>query len=441
MISSGLLAVWAGVALAQTVPASDVSITSVGMQTVTSASVGPDNGAENADFDMLLGQRLRWTLAEGGVTTRALADARFTIDPKAGYNNDAQNIEINNVRQLGVELNNQSLTFDIGRHPVFRGGPRLVDGVQILLRPNNGVDVGVWAGLAPSLFDTDFRIRPGAGPIIAWTGSRAQASLVGEVLLFDGVLDRAGLLAMGRISPNRLFEISSRLDLQMISADGGPSLSDAQLYAILAPADGIRLDALYDAFSSYQYISSADRDPEQQRFDIRLQELQGVPVVDLQQDPTINQLFGGSIRLEANPDDTSPRLALLARYRQAPEEENRYLRFSPTMGVVRVGGRLDLLLNANWFKVEETPQLDVGLVTYVDVSDTVAIDTSIRALSVPDDYDGLGWYADFYLDVVSPAADLMLHTGVGLMAEPDIDQADGGYNLFVRLSKYLRPRK
>lgn len=428
-------------AAAQTVPASDVSITSVGMQAVTSASVGPDNGAENADLDMMVGQRLRWTLGEGGLTSRALVDARFTIDPQAGFNNDAQNFEVHNVRQLGVELHNSSVTFDVGRHPVFRGGPRLVDGIQALVRPNETVDVGVWAGLAPSLFDTDFRLRPGAGPILAWTGSRAQASLVGEVLLFDGALDRAGVLAMGRMSTNRLFEVSSRLDLQLASADGGPRLSDAQLYAIFAPAAGVRLDALYNAFSSYQYISSADLDPEQQRFDLRLQEIEGVNIEDVQQDPSVNHLLGASVRLEADPDGASPRFEVMTRYRESPEPEDRYLRLSPTVGVVRVGDRLDLLLNANWFKVEETAQTDVGLMTYLDVTDTVAIDTSLRALSVPDDYDGLGWYADFYLDVVAPEADLLLHTGIGLITEPDLDQADGEYNLFVRLSKYLRPRR
>ncbi len=441
MISSWGLALWGSAALAQTVPASDVSITSVGMQTVTSASVGPDNGAENADFDMLIAQRLRWTLGEsaGGTTTRALADARFTFDPSAGFNGDAQNFEITNLRQLGVEVNGSAFTLDVGRHPVFRGGPRLVDGIQALARPSSTVDVGVWAGLAPSLFDTDFRLRPGAGPVLAFTGSRAQASLVGEVLLFDGALDRAGVLAMGRVSTNRLLEVSGRLDLQLASADGGPRLSDAQIYTILAPSSSVRFDALYNAFSSYQYLSSADLDPEQQRFDLRLQEIQGVNVLDVQPDPTVNHLFGASTRLEANPDGASPRFETLFRYRQTPEEANRYLRLSPTLGAVRLAGRLDLLLNANWLKVEETSQFDAGLVSYVDLTDVIALDTSIRALSVPDDYDGLGWYADLYLNVIAPEADLLLLTGVGLTSEPDLDQGDGEYNFFLRLSKYLRP--
>ena len=456
---------WASWALAQTVPSSDLSITSFGFQGLTASSVGPDNLAPGADVDLLLGQRLRWTLGTGGdgpnpVTTRALADARFTVDPSPGYEGDGQAFETHNVRQLGFEFTNDKVTFDLGRHPVFRGGPRLVDGIQALYRPSPTVDVGVWGGLAPSMFDTDFRLRPGGGPIVAFTGSRAQLSVVGEVTMFDGALDRAGVLAMGRVSANRLIEASGRLDMELASADGGPRLSDLYVATLISPSSGFRFDVMYNAFSSYQYVSSADLDPEQLRFAQRVElvaTIPGVvPVVDeqLAQDPTVNHLVGGSVRLGGSGDGGgAPRFEIMARHRQHPDEANRYTRIQPTVGAVNLGGRVDLLLNANWLSTGVDPdialqplegprasQFDVGLTSVIQATDSLALDASVRALSVPSTYDGLGLYADLYIDVVSPRADLLVLSGVSFLSEPDLDQRDGEYGLFLRIAKYLRPR-
>lgn len=453
------LYLWAPWALAQTVPSSDLSITSLGFQGFTTTSVGPDNGAPAADVDLLLGERLRWTLGSGDganpLTSRLLADARFTVDPSPGFEGDGQALEVHNVRQLGLELTSDDLTFDLGRHPVFRGGPRLVDGIQALYRPSSTVDVGLWAGLAPSVFDTDFRLRPGAGPIVAFTGPQLQLSTVGEVTLFEGALDRAGILTMGRYSLDRLIEVSGRLDLELASLDGGPHLSDFQIASILAPGRALRLDVLYNAFSSYQYLSSADLDPEQQRFDQRLLALGDLLGIDQDiQDPTLNHLFGGSVRLQGIGDGAKPKLELMARQRMHPDPENRYTRLQPTVGLIGVGGRFDLLLNANWLKTGVDPdiavqlledpwatQVDAGVTAVLDATDTLAIDTSIRVISSPATFDGLGLYLDLYVDVVAPSADLLVLSGVSLLTEPDRDQGDGEYGLFLRVAKYLRPAR
>lgn len=442
-MTSLLLALVAPVA-AQTVPASDISITSLGMQGFTTSSVGPDNGAPGADFDFLLGQRLRWTLGDrNGTTTRALADARFTLDPSPGFQGEAQPVEVHIVRQLGVEVNTNTFTLDVGRHPVYRGGPRLVDGVQGLYHVSPTLDVGAWAGFAPSFFDTDFRLRPGAGPIIALTDSRIQASLVGEVSSFGGELDRAAVLGMGRWTMNRVLEISGRIDYNFATADNtGPSLSDAQVFAVVSPTRALRFDLLYNAFSAYRYISSADLDPEQQRFAQRLINLgQVLNVQNDQVDPTVNQLFGAAVRSVKPGAGTSHFVEVMGRYRTSPDPNNRFTRIRPTVGAVRIAGKYDALLTANYLQVEERGQLDVGFLGAMQLGDLANVDLSLRALSVPDDYQGLGLYADLFVDLVAPGPDLLLLGGVSYLSEPDQDVGDGEFGVFLRMSKYLRPNR
>ena len=438
---------------AQTVPSSDLSITSVGLQQIDSASVDNVNNAAGTDIRFFFGERLRWTVGNGDgestVKTRLLADARFTFDPKAGsldagVNPDAnlgQNFETNNLRQLGVEFTKSSFTLDIGRHPVFRGGPRIVDGVQALLRPSDTLDVGFWGGLAPDVFETDFRIRPGFGPIVALTTSRVQLSAVGEIAFGEGELDRAAVLAFARVSSNRLLEGTARLDLELASADDGPRLSDFQIFTIFTPSPAVRFDALYNAFSSYQYLSTADADPEQLRFAQRLRQLDPNNPLLFLQDPTINHLVGGTARVRSQADTAAPSFELMARYRHNVDPTNRYARITPTFGLNRIGGRLDVFANINFLQVDAAGQVDAGVTAIFDVTDSAAVDASIRALSVPD-YDGLGWYADLYVDVVSVPSDLIVLTGVSYLSEPNLgDQPDGGPALFVRVAKYLRPPK
>ncbi|MEM6931599.1 MAG: hypothetical protein AAF602_32005, partial [Myxococcota bacterium] len=430
-----LVALAASPTLAQTVPRSDLSITSVGFQGFTTSSVGPDNGAPGADIDFLLGQRLRWTVGKMGRTdVRALADARFTYDPQPGLQGEAQPLEVHIVRQLGFELTSDKVTVDLGRHPVFRGGPRLVDGAQALVHLSPTVDVGGWAGLAPSIFDTDFRLRPGGGPIVAFTGSRAQASFVGEVTSFEGALDRAAVLGMGRWSMNRVVEVSGRFDLNLATADednGGPALADAQLFTVISPSRSLRFEALYNAFSSYRYLSSADADPEQQRFALRLQQLGQQLLVDNERvDPTVNHLVGATVRAVKPGGDPSPYAELRGRYRVNSDPDNAddsFARIQPTIGAVRIANRADVLLTGNWLQVEERSQFDVGVLGAWALSDLTSIDLSLRALAVPDDYQGLGIYADLFVDIVAPGPDLLLLGGISFLSEPDVDVREGEF--------------
>ena len=45
-------------------------------------------------------------------------------------------------------------------------------------------------------------LRPGGGPILAWDRPTVQASVVGEILVAAGGIDRLGLLTQARVAPS-----------------------------------------------------------------------------------------------------------------------------------------------------------------------------------------------------------------------------------------------
>jgi hypothetical protein len=440
-------------AAAQSVPPPpDVSVTSLGMQTWTDSSLsGLQDGADPqvpqpTDADLILGQRLRWTLAgdvtKSGPALLALADARFTVDP--GGPEDTPPFEWSQVRQLGTEIIAGRWTVDVGRHPVFRGGPRLVDGVQALFAPSSELRLGLWAGLVPDLFTTLPTLRPGVGPILSYTTSDVQFSVVGDLSVYDGEIDRLGLLSIGRYTLERRLEASTRIDLELMGREGA-RLVDGQIVLIGTPNPAVRLDALYDAFSSYTYLGSEVLDPDLQRFAARLGPL-GLADGLLQEvrDPTLNHLFGATARVQPDTDGAAPRVMLTARQRMHPDPANRYTRINPQAGVVGVGEFLDVLVDGNVILVDEATQLDGGLMLYLEPGDgTVSFDTSFRAIVAEEALGGTGLYADLFVNVVSVPLDLLFIAGGTVTTEPDpLDEQDStGVGAFVRMAKYIRPAR
>jgi hypothetical protein len=432
---------------------SDVSITSVGVQTWTSSALF------GTDADLALAQRLRWTVAgdpAGTSATRMLADARFSVDPTGGD----PAFEWSSVRQLGVELSRPGYALTIGRTAVFRGGPRLVDGVQALLRPSDKVDVGLWGGLAPDVFTTLPRLRPGAGPIVSYVTPRLQASVAGDVTVAVGDpartgLDRVGVLTMVRATADRAAEASGRLDLELVGAEG-TRLVDGSLFGVVTPTPFLRVDALYNAFSSYLYQNTTDLDPDLQRFAVRAGVLgTGVDAIGADtRDPRLNHVVGGAVQLQPDTDGAAPRVRVTVRNRFHPDPDNRYFRLNPQAGVVRVGDALDVLLDGNYLVIPIDPldslvdpqrgtQWDAGLVaTFFPGEGSVGLDGSVRYVNAPDQLAGRGWYGDLYVDVVSEELDLLVTAGGSVITEPDLgDQQDTGVGAYLRVSKYLRPRK
>lgn len=474
-------------ALAQSAPVPpDVSVTSVGLQTWTDTAIRGNEALTPTDMDVVVGERMRWTLAgdrlEPGTDVVALVDGRFTIDPQptpVATGLAANRFEWSQVRQAGIEIATDQWTIDLGRHPVYRGGPRLVDGVQALYAPSPTVRVGVWGGLAPDLFTTLPALRPGGGPIVSYATSKVQLSAVGDVVTYAGGLDRVGLLTIGRVSFERRLDLSARIDVEAVGPVGA-RLVDGQLVAIGNPAPSLRLDALYDAFSSYRYVDLTDLDPDVSRFADRLSDAGAQPIVPYDQPNTrLNHLVGAGIRFEPDTNDVAPRLAFAARYRATPpgapavatipgatvpatgatpvapvgtaadptglatvDPANTWLRLNPQAGVVRVAGMIDLLADLNYIVQAEGDQLDGGVTVYVAPPDaSVSVDASARLLLAPDDIAPFGWYGDLFLNVVSPDLDLLIIAGGMVSSEPDVIdlQPDLGFGAFVRIAKYLRP--
>lgn len=457
---------------------SDVSVTNVGVQSwsapalkaVVAADDDPTNDS-TSDLDILFGQRLRWTLSDNG-STRVVArmNGQFTISPGEA---ESPLWKRNRVRKLGVSIVGEKVTVDIGRSGVYKGGPRLVDGLQVIGHTSSTVDVGAWAGLQPDLYTTDPRVRPGGGPILAYKASRVQASAVGEFVLGGGGADRAGVLLQGRASAARTFDVSARADLDFLAG----KVSDVQLFMRWSPTETVAIDGFYNLFSSYVYQRTQDLDPDLQRFAQRIVSVGNEDLLPslLQNclDPGVNHMVGGDFRMRPQGTDTGLYARLGARYRFGSNAEllpeageatdlciladnNAFLRVSPSIGVANlpVGGGIDLTVDANLYNIEGRQQADAGVSLYFEPTDEglFAFDTSYRMLfnkydpvTNPYGYAGQGHYADLFVDVVVVPADLMIGAGVNFESEPAYlaDDAtpfsEGAYGAFLRLSKYIRP--
>ncbi len=472
---SGLLA---GLVLSAPVQARDlhetnVSATSVGVQFWQSSVLADVNGPTE-DVDILLGQRLRWTLAQNDkLAVRARADGRFTLGP-----GDEAFFERNRVTQLGVSVLTPSFTLDIGRHRVVRGGPRLVDGVQFVAHPSSMFDIGVWAGLAPDLFTTEFRTeRFGGGPIIAWTASRVQASLTGDFLLGKGKIDRAAVLAQGRLNLARNFEVSGRIDTDF-AAD--LHLSDANVWARWSPVEAMKIDAFYDAFSSYRYQETENLDPDIQRFALRMRQNDGRLGKILQNclEPKVAHAVGSNVFVSPRSDGVAPHIGVRGRYRFGNEEDdvplydpndpngpgaafdasqpqcifddiNQFVRVNPQLGLkgLPIAGQMSITLDGNYYQIDGQDQADAGVILFWEPSDDglFALDLSYRAIfnqydpvNNPRGYDGLGHYGDLFVDLVIPTADVMVGAGMNMVSEPGPYAEDMGVGAFARVTKYFR---
>lgn len=446
---------WAGVP-----EESNLSATSVGAQFWQSSALA--GTGKSQDVDILLGQRLRWTLKQTeAMAIRFRTDARFTLGP-----GDQPFLERHRVRQLGASLITRSFTLDVGRNPIQQGGPRLVDGLQFVAHTSSRLDIGAWGGLAPDLFTTLPRARYGGGPIIAYAASRLQASVVGEFLIGGGSLDRAGVLAQGRISAARTLEVSGRLDLDLASIDG-LHLQDSQVYARWSPGDTTNVDLFWDAFSSYRYRNTENLDPDIQRFALRLRpnDLRLDAVLQDCLEPKVAQAVGTNLRLRPERGDTGLQAGLKGRYRFGGKEDfqlvgqaepkcgfddiNTFVRVNPMVGLagLPIAGTMDLSIDANYYVIDGKTQYDAGFILFWEPSDqgTFAFDTSYRLLINPYDaaknpggYDAPGHYVDVFVDLVIPNADFMLGTGLNVVSEPGVLVDDLGVGAFARVTKYLR---
>lgn len=417
---------------------SDLAVTSVGAAVVAVPTLG------QADVDLLFGQRLRWGVGE--VTdgyNRLWFDGALTVDLLREVT-----WERTRLTRAGVELRRGPVLLDLGRAPVRYGGPRLVDGAQVLVGAA-ALKVGAWAGLAPDLFTTIPRLRPAAGPVVAWERPQIQASLVGEVALSEELLlDRAASLALARVTADRWLDVSARWDMDWVSPTlpegaGGPHLADGRLLASIRPDATWRIDALYEAYSSLRYLQTEPLDPRLRRYQQRLLAY-GIRwgITQDFQDPTLHHLVGGGVRWADRAGlGAVPRAGVDARYRYHPNPTNRFARVHGEFGVgeIPAAGFLDCALDGALVEVDSEVQVDSGVTVVWEPGDSRAwaMDASVRVLVAPAVYQGLGWYTDLFVDAV-PDRTWLVAAGTFVSREPDPDFDDLGIGAFARVGAHLR---
>lgn len=413
---------------------SDISVTSVGAQSVQATSVG------RFDPDLLLGQRLRWRLGNTPVT--ALANARFTIDPDG-----ATTFEQSRVRTLGVAYSTPGLEVQVGRHALAYGGARLLDGVQVIGYPEGrrGWGFGGWAGLQADPFTTRPVVRPGVGPVVTYESSVWTGSAVGELVLGAEGFDHAGaiLQATGNFAPR--FFVHGRIDY-LFPAGTASGLSDGIASVTWKPTDALTFDVNYNAFSSIRYQTLGALDPAVQRFVTRTNELDLQNLIEEDTvDPTIKHLVGAQVRLRPDTTGVRPLVGLSTRYRHHRDEDERFLHVSPQVGLLGLAGnRLELLADADVIYTEQSWRGSGGAVAVFDVlpDGAVLLDASARVLVDPVAYDGqLGYYADLFVDALAPT-DTVVSFGASWTLEPsDAVGNDAGWAAFLRLQQWIRHRR
>jgi hypothetical protein len=407
----------------------DRAISTVGASGLYAHALG------EVEAQVLVGERVDWGL---GGDWRAGLDGRVTL----GVLDDPL-LQWLRLSEANVERREGGVALTIGRSPVTFGGPRLVDGVQ-LVAARDAWRLGAWAGLAPDLFTTLPALRFGGGPIVGWVGDELQASVVGEVLAVDRGLDRLALLAQARHEASDALDLSSRLDVQVASTTGGFGVSDAWIGAYVDPTEHIDLDAFLETYSSLRYLESADLDPWVRRFlertvDLGIAEGVSAELVD----PTQYYLGGASFDVRGSAD-TALTAGVSVRARLHQDALQRFARVSPRVGVSGLrGGALDVVLDANVIVLDVGTQGDVGITaTLAPRDDAWVWDASVRGLYTARDGEAArpGWYADAYVSRFVRARGRGLAVVAGLYAEgladqEFFDQAEGG---FVRLTVEAR---
>ena len=406
----------------------DRAISTVGASGLYSNAIG------EVEADVLVGERIDWGL---GGDWRLGFDGRVTL----GVLDDPV-LQWLRLSEANVERRTGGVALTIGRSPVTFGGPRLVDGIQVVT--GDHFVVGGWGGLAPDLFTTLPALRFGGGPIVGWFGDTLQVSGVGEVLAVGSGLDRASIFAQARHEASEVLDLSSRLDVQVASTTGKLAVADAFLAAYVDPTEHVELDAFIESYSSLRYLQSADHDPWVQRFLERTVDLgidEGVSA-DLR-DPTQYYLAATSFDVRG-AGDTAPTAGLSVRARMHQDALQRFVRLSPRVGVTGLrSGSVDVVFDANVIVLDVGLQGDAGLTaTFAPNDEAWIIDASVRGLytSLAGETPLPGWYADAYGSRVFRTETLRLSFVAGIYAEgladqDFFDQAEGG---FVRLTAEVR---
>lgn len=345
------------------------------------------------------------------------------------------------LRDARIHLESDGTEWDLGRFPLD-GGARIVDGIQGLGSLGEHVQIGAWAGAGADPYTTVPLGRYGGGPVVRVDAERVRVQAIGEAMVAPEGLDRlSGILTLDA-DPTRSVDLGSRLDVQYSGPDRPVSLADAFVTVVARPTDDLSLDVLYDAYSSFTYLTTEKQDPALSRFEQRAQAFD--PELALLQstlDPTLYHLVGGGLRW--SPSRLT--LGLLGRYRYHELPDNRYARVSLHEGLVGLaGGGLDLSFDQNLVLWNSSLGGDGVISAFVQPfeSSSLAFDASTQLGAKPfeDRPDVLYsyFYGDLFVDWISPEMRWVIAGGYGFTRVLDLDRWDDNHMLMVRLTRYSR---
>lgn len=397
----------------------------------TGAVVEASQSTGEVGAELLVGETLTAVLREderARVTLRVAG--RGGIDPVAGA------LRRLRVRDLTVAVRTGRVQLDVGRFSVD-GGWRLADGAQARVDLGGGWAAGAWGGLAPDVVSTAPALRWGGGPVVGWSGTSGEWSLVGEALATVDGLDRLAAVTRGRVELGRVAELSGRADVQAV--DRGVRLADAVAVARLDPSAALRVDLSWEAWSALAYLASDGRDPLVRRFASRSQALVGDPWIPQDAlDPTVTHQVRAAVGWRRVLDGGTRLTAGASGVARAHRVVDRRLaRADARVGLGGLaGGRVDLSLGQG---VLRWPDRTAALTT---ASATVALDDAARvALDAQGELVlqpilgtkrwGPSVYADLFADV-RVGERWSVSAGYAFSNAQDLERWDAWHALLVR---------
>jgi hypothetical protein len=390
-------------------------------------------------LDMLLSDTLRASLVEKPkLHLDLLAAARLNVRLF-----DGGRVDQARVRALELRFKLDKVVLDVGRFTPKGGGIRLVDGVQALGDLGHGVQLGAWAGLSPDPWNTMPALRFGGGPVLAWTDKRGEVSLLGEVLATPDGLDRVSGVARGRVELGRIAEMSGLIDLQAGGKDAPVRLSDATAFFRLDPHKDVRVDLMYDAWSSLSYLVSSSRDPTLTRFAARSVALAEDPWNPQDSvDTTVYHMAGATVAWDHALTEDGPthlRLTVDGRYRHHTLADRRYARAGLRADVTGlVDGRVDVGVGERflWWQGHPGSDSTASVWAQLDKGGMAALDVSAQVVVQPLE-GAANWapavYADAFVDVMA-TPDLTVSAGYAFGNALDLDRWDTSHSALLQLT-------
>ena len=397
--------------------------------------------AEDPAVGMLLSERMRAEILQ-----KSDLEGEFLLNGRLSYQLGEQtHWDETRVRDARIHLEDSAWEGDFGRIPVD-GGSRLVDGARVLAAVGERWKIGAWAGSGADPYSTLPLGRYGGGPEVRYQADHATFIGLGEVLVAPEGLDRASLVATLYADPTRALDISSRLDVQYAGPTRVISIADAALFVSGRATPTVRLDALYDGYSSYTYLATEKQDPALTRFQQRAQVANpGDANPQDSLDTSMYHLFGGGASWTPEMGVQTLELGTKLRYRWHPVFARQYGRGTLRQGVRGLAaGRMDLTVEESVSQWGSRLGWDALIIGFAEPFDKVAmaLDASVQAGLKPflerPELMGSFIYADVFVDWLSPDGDWLVSAGYGYTRVLDLELWDQQHAVLARVTWNLR---